>query len=282
MISILIVNYNTDHLLVECLRSLESHRHHREYEIVVVNNGRPSPLGELDSLDLDLRVISNRRNIGYAAALNQAAQLTKNPMLLCLNADTEIPPDALMPLCDFLSVHPECGVVAPKLVYPDGNLQYSCRRSYTCGGILGRRLPIGFLPMLEPALRHHLMLDEDHSRLLHPDWVQGSCMMIPRSVFQALGGFDQKFFLYLEDYDFCARVREQGLSVSYLPESTVVHYYARSSSNLNIYRKEFWLHVRSAMRYYRKTKKRRAPMRLLERDRSTEFDRLHSGRTEYE
>ncbi|MCP4549382.1 MAG: glycosyltransferase family 2 protein [bacterium] len=249
MISILIVNYNTDDHLRGCLRSLSRHREVSHYEITVINNGKALRGGDVGH-GLDIRLVNNKRNIGYAAALNQGAELTHCPYILCLNADTRLPADSLSPLVEYLRGHPEAGVVAPRLLYPNGSLQYSCRRDYTCGSILGRRLPFGSLPMVEPALRQHLMLDEDHSRILQPDWVQGSCLMLPRTVFDQIGGFDGNYFLYFEDYDLCHRVRQAGLKIVYLPESDVIHYYARSSANLGIFHREFWHHLASACRFY--------------------------------
>lgn len=252
MISIVIVSYNTDRHLRSCLESISQHGGSSSYEVIVVNNGSPLEAACLQCPGVNLRVINNHKNIGYAAALNQGAMLSEQPYLLCLNADTRVPSSSLEPLVDYLETHPEAGVVAPRLVYPDGTLQYSCRREYTYGSIVGRRVPLGLLPMVEPALRHHLMLDEDHERILKPDWIQGSCMMIPRAVLEQLNGFDERFFLYFEDYDFCKRIRRNGYEVVYLPESEVTHFYARSSASLSLFRREFWHHATSALRYYRK------------------------------
>lgn len=252
MISIIVVNYNTDHHLMGCIGSLAAHGGARDYEVVVINNGHLLDRESLCVPDLDLRVVNNSHNIGYAAALNQGIFITQAPHVLCLNADTRVPDGSVEPLVEYLASHPEAGVVAPRLSYPDGSLQYSCRRRYDYRSILGRRLPVGVLPMIEPSLRHHLMLDESHSRVLKPDWVQGSCMMIPRAVIDSVGRFDERFFLYFEDYDFCARVLQHGFEVVYQPESEITHYYARSSANLNLLRGEVWHHAASALRYFRK------------------------------
>jgi GT2 family glycosyltransferase len=253
LISILIVNYNTDHHLRACVESLAVHGAGRDYEVMVINNGRPLSRDDLDAGGLDLRVVNNRRNIGYAAALNQGIAMTQAPYVLCLNADTRVPDGSVEPLTEYLDGHREAGVVAPRLSYPDGSLQFSCRRAYTYGSLVGRRLPLGMLPMIEPSLRHHLMLDEDHGRVLRPDWVQGSCFMIPRRVLETVGGFDERFFLYFEDYEFCGRVLKHDLEVVYQPASEVTHYYARSSAKLSLFRKEVWHHAASALRYLRRS-----------------------------
>jgi GT2 family glycosyltransferase len=252
MIAVLIVNYNTPEHLQGCLRSLETSSDRPELEVVVVNNGEAVARDELPRLGLDLRVVNNQKNVGYGAALNQAARLTRSRNILCLNADTRLSDGCARSLADFLERHPQAGVVAPRLVYPDGSLHYSCRRDYSWRSILGRRVPIGMLPMIEPAIRHHLMLDEDHDSLLKPDWVQGSCMMITRSIFEQIGGFDERFFLYFEDYDLCKRVSASGHEIVYLPESEVIHYYARSSARHSLLRRERWHHMASAIRYFHK------------------------------
>ena len=97
------------------------------------------------------------------------------------------------------------------------------------------------------------MLGED-GRLLHPDWVQGSCLMMRRDVFDRLGGFDERFFLYFEDYDLCTRARASGLQVVYDPRSEMIHHYARLSGR-PVLSKEWWLHLLSALRYYAKARR---------------------------
>jgi GT2 family glycosyltransferase len=246
MLSIVIVTYNSDQLLWECLSSLASHPEARRYEVVVINNGEPLALERLPDPGIHFQVADNSRNVGYGAALNQGARLTRSDLLLFLNADTRLPDGSLAPLVERLADE-SVGVVAPRLSYPDGRLQLSCRRGYSPQSVLGRRLPFFFLPALEPALRHHLMLDDDHGRTLYPDWVQGSCLMMRRSVFDRLGGFD----------DLCTRVRSRGLQVVYDPRSEVIHHYARLSGRPMLAR-EWWLHLQSALRYYAKTRSFRA------------------------
>ena len=257
MLSIIIVTYNTDQLLSECLSSLASHDLAGQYDVVVINNGVALEAESLGDLDLSVRIVNRPRNIGYGAALNQGARLTRSELLLFLNADTRLPAGSLTPLVERLQDDPGVGVVAPRLRYPDGRLQFSCRRGYSAESILGRRSPFGSFPMLEPALREHLMLDEDHEQTLYPDWVQGSCLMMRRDVFSMLSGFDERFFLYFEDYDLCNRVRARGLSVVYDPQAEVIHHYARLSRR-PVLGGAWWLHLASALRYYAKARTLRA------------------------
>jgi GT2 family glycosyltransferase len=257
VLSIVIVTYNTDRLLAECLSSLAAHRDAPRYEVVVINNGDALELQGLPDAGIPFRVVDSRRNIGYGAALNAGARLTRSDLLLFLNADTCLPEGSTAPLAERLLGDPGVGIVAPRLSYPDGRLQLSCRRGYSPESVLGRRLPFLSLPALEPALRHHLTLDEDHAQTLYPDWVQGSCLMMRRDVFERLGGFDERFFLYFEDYDLCTRVRTIGLSVVYDPRSEVIHHYARLSRR-PVLSKAWWLHLTSAVRYYAKARSRRA------------------------
>ena len=256
MLSIVIVTYNSDRLLWECLSSLASHEAAPRYEVVVINNGDALGHERLADRGIAFRVVDNQRNVGYGAALNQGARLTRSDLLLFLNADTFLPEGSTLPLIERLAGDPTVGVVAPRLSYPDGRLQLSCRRGYSTESVLGRRMPFFFLPALEPALRHHLMLDEDHAQVLYPDWVQGSCLMMRRDVFDRVGGFDEGFFLYFEDYDLCARVRASGFKVVYDPRSEVIHHYARLSAR-PVLSREWWLHLRSALRYYARARNQR-------------------------
>ncbi len=118
MLSIIIVTYNTDQLLSECLSSLASHDLAGQYDVVVINNGVALEAESLGDLDLCVRIVNRPRNIGYGAALNQGARLTRSELLLFLNADTRLPAGSLAPLVARLQDDPGVGVVAPRLRYP--------------------------------------------------------------------------------------------------------------------------------------------------------------------
>ena len=124
MISIVVVSYNTDHHLRSCIESISHHVGCGSYEVIVINNGSPLTSADLQCNGLTPQVVNNAKNIGYAAALNQGIRLSQQPYILCLNADTRLPGSCLEPLVDYLERHPQAGVVAPRLCYPDGTLQY--------------------------------------------------------------------------------------------------------------------------------------------------------------
>jgi len=116
------------------------------------------------------------------------------------------------------------GALGPKVVNPDGSLQYSCRRYPTLWTGLFNRYSI--LSRFFPQNRftsQYLMLDFDHNYTSPVDWLSGCCLMIPKSVFEEVNGFDENYFLFNEDVDLCRMVYQTGKEIIYFPEATVIH-----------------------------------------------------------
>jgi lipopolysaccharide/colanic/teichoic acid biosynthesis glycosyltransferase len=114
-----------------------------------------------------------------------------------------------------------------------------------------RRTPLGKLFPNSPVIRRHLMLDYDHATARAVDWVIGACMLVRRSAAEAVGGMDERFFLYFEDVDWCFRMSRQGWKVWYLPQAEMVHEHRRESAKPKLSR-SFWAHLGSLFRYYEK------------------------------
>ncbi len=247
-LSIIIVHYNTLDLLKKCLSSIYGQAFSFQYEVFVIDNASENFEGIEFNFPL-AKIIRNKSNLGFARANNLGLKSAVGEYILFLNPDTEILKGSLEKMLEFLAINPDVGVLGPKLVYPDGSLQLSCRRFYTLRAILMRR--VIFLSRLfnRKILVEHLMLDSSES-IKDADWLIAACIMFPKRVLEKLGGFDEKYRLYFEDVDLCYRIKKEGLRVVYYPESKIIHHHRRDSAK-GLSRKTIW-HILSAVRFFRK------------------------------
>jgi N-acetylglucosaminyl-diphospho-decaprenol L-rhamnosyltransferase len=201
-----------------------------------------------------VRLVELDRNAGYAAAVNRAAATAPGRDLLVLNPDVEQAAEAAVEqLRDLLAERPEVAVVGPRLVYPDGGIQPSARRPASVAAMLGSLPAARRLRPLARRYERYLELSYSDGPVT-VDWVIGAAMLVRRRAYDELGGWDEGFFLYMEDADFCRRCANAGWSVVLLPAATMVHHYARASSSAASVRTSVARrrHFASLARYWRK------------------------------
>ncbi|MHB0858879.1 MAG: glycosyltransferase family 2 protein [Anaerolineae bacterium] len=234
-LAIIIVNYNTRHELNDCLRSIRSSVGREAYQVIVVDN--QSADGSVEMVQAEHpwvdRCIRTDHNGGYAYANNvgfRVAGFDGAPVasrarhVLLLNPDTILPANALQQMVAFLDAHPEVGAVGPKLVRPDGGLDWACRRSFPTPEISLYRL--SGLSKLFPGSsrfgRYNLTyLDPDVQTDV--DSLVGAFMMIRAEALEQAGLLDETFFMYGEDIDLCYRIKQRGWRIVYNPAVTVLH-----------------------------------------------------------
>jgi N-acetylglucosaminyl-diphospho-decaprenol L-rhamnosyltransferase len=251
-VSIIIVSYDTGAFIPTCLGALAQRARDADCEVIVVDNASSDGSPGLIERDFPwVQLVKNPVNVGYARAVNQGMRLGRGRYFLVLNPDVEVTDGAVAALVSFMDCNPRVGLAAAKLVYPDGTLQMSCRTFYTLPTVLLRRTPLGKLFPDSAIVRRHLMLDWDHNSEREVDWVLGACMMVRREAYESLGGMDERFFLYLEDVDWCFRMQKHGWKVAYVPSSVMKHYHRRESARLLPDRK-LVSHLLSTFRFYDK------------------------------
>jgi hypothetical protein len=250
-LSVCIVNWNTRADLEVALHSVLQADPGLALEIVVLDNASS------DGSALMIRerfpavtLIESRENLGFARGYNRAAAGTSGRFLLILNPDTQTQPGALRQLVSFLAAHPEAGAAAPRLLNTDGSLQFSCRRFPTAWAALFRNTVLGRLFPKNRFTREYLMQDWDHVTPRPVDWVSGAAICIRREVWEQVGGFDEGFFMYAEDMDWCLRAQQAGWKIYYLPEAAITHHIGRSSDQRP--GKMVVAFHRSMARFYRK------------------------------
>lgn len=235
-LGIVIVNYNTRDLLRTCLRTVYASEGSFTYEVCVVDNASPDSSAEMVAAEFpQARLIANTENAGYPSANNQGlcafgfAEIS-NPksqiprFALLLNADTELPPDALARMLDFMTEHPQAGIAGPKLVLRDGSLDLACRRSFPTPEISFYRLTglSRLFPRSRRFGRYNLTyLDPD--QVAEVDSVVGAFMLVRGKAIAQAGLMDDQFFMYGEDLDWAFRIKANGWKVYYNPAVTVLH-----------------------------------------------------------
>ena len=255
-VAAVIVNYNVrDHLLA-CVRSL---RDEGVREIVVVDNDSHDGSGAaLAVADPDARFIPAGANLGFGRAANRGVAATSASRVLILNPDAVVEPGCVKALVGALDGDDALAVVGPRVHNPDGTRYPSARRFPDLGVAIGH----AFLGLVRPGnrfTRRYRMLDRDPDEPGDVDWVSGTCMLVRRSAFDAVSGFDDAYFMYVEDVDLCWRLRRAGWRVAYEPAAGVVHTVG-ASSDRTPYRM-IAAHHRSLLRFAVRTTT--GPRRLL-------------------
>jgi GT2 family glycosyltransferase len=225
-LSIAIVSYNTRDLLLACLTSIRQTSADVRYELIVVDNASKDGSAEAVRASVpEARVIVNRDNGGYAKGCNQAAAVAAGRYLLLLNSDTVMQAGTLRRMVDCLDREPTIGIV-------------SCLQRNEAGQVLRSCFPF---PSLGDHLRHAVWIPTSIRGLLGSlreldckqsqdvDWANGACLLVRRGLFEQVGGFDERFFMYFEDVDLCRRIHQRGYRVRHVGDVEVVHLVGRSS-----------------------------------------------------
>jgi N-acetylglucosaminyl-diphospho-decaprenol L-rhamnosyltransferase len=259
-LSAVIVNYNARDHLLGCLRSL---RVDGVQEIVVVDNdSRDGSARAVADADPQATFISTGANLGFGRAANRGVAATTTGYVMILNPDALVEPGATKMLVDGLDMDTRLGVVGPRVENPDGSLYPSARRFPDLATAAGHAF-LGFLLPQNRFSRRYKMLDHDRSDAQEVDWVSGTCMLARRAAFDEIGGFDESYFMYVEDVDLCWRLTRAGWRIGYEPRARVVHTIG-ASSELAPYRM-IAAHHRSLYRFATKTTtgRRRALLPLV-------------------
>jgi N-acetylglucosaminyl-diphospho-decaprenol L-rhamnosyltransferase len=223
-VSVVVVGYKSRDLVLRCLRTLAEHAGMR-HEVIVVDDasGDGTPEAVRDAFP-KASVLAKSRNEGLAAGRNAALPLIRGRLVLMLDSDTRVRPGALEAMADVLDRNPRVGLVGPKLVYPDGRVQLSCRRWQPLLTPFVRRGPYA---RINPNPRLHqlqMMEDFDHATERPVVWVMGAAQMWRTELPREIGRFDERISSYGgEDWDWCARVWEAGQEVRYVPRAEIVH-----------------------------------------------------------
>jgi N-acetylglucosaminyl-diphospho-decaprenol L-rhamnosyltransferase len=222
-----VVDYNAGDVLARCVASLQRSG---VTDIVVVDNGSTDGSTALvRTLGVPCRLIRAPRNGGYGAGANLGARSSQRELLFICNPDLVTEPDAIERLAEALDAHLDAAVAGPMLLETDGSVYPSGRTFPDLGEALGHGF-VGLFWRDNPWTRRYRLVGDEQHRARNADWVSGASFLVRRDAFEAVGGFDEAYFMYVEDVDLCWRLHRAGWAVLYEPSSRVVHEQGRSTS----------------------------------------------------
>jgi GT2 family glycosyltransferase len=225
-ISIVIISFNVERLLKECIESVYCETTETPFDIWVIDNhSRDNSVQMLKDNFPNIHLIENDRNLGFPKANNQAIVKSTSDYILLLNPDTIVQDGAIDKMVRFMDEHPDVGVSGCRVLNEDGSLQLACRRSIPTPKVAFYRLTglSRLFPHSKTMARYNLTyLDPNTPHEV--DAVSGAFLVIRKKVVDAIGVLDENFFIYGEDMDWCIRAKKAGWKVMYYPHARIVHY----------------------------------------------------------
>jgi GT2 family glycosyltransferase len=225
--AVVVVSFNTRDVLRDCLRSVVAAA---PAEIIVIDNGSTDGSAEMVRRQFTGVRLVEAENRGYGAGANLGVRLSSAEYVLVLNSDTLLTDNAIPALGRYLDVNPRAGVAGPRLRNADGSLQPSCSAFLGTFRLALEKSPLARPLARVPAVRERLFLvHSSHDRPRRVPWVVGAALAIRRSAFEAIHGFDESFFMYAEEVDFCYRLGRSGWETHFAPVTDIVHLGAAST-----------------------------------------------------
>jgi len=248
-VSISIVTYNNGDIIKDTVNNLINHIGDSDYRIYLIdNNSQDKTINILKKIKNDnekITVIFNNNNLGFGAAHNKVLDKINSHYHLVMNPDITIENNIIVDLIDYMNKYNKIGLLTPLIKFPDGSIQYSCRRKITFVDLLIRR----FLPVFfEERQDYHIMKDKNYDKPFEVEFASGSFMFFRTEILKKICGFDDNFFMYLEDADITRRVNKVSKTV-FFPYNYVIHKWERGSyKNFKL----FIYHLRSLFYYFKK------------------------------
>lgn len=264
MISFIIVNHNTKNLTKKAIESIIKCCERGNYEIIVFDNASNDGSKELFEKYEGIKYIYSPQNLGFARANNEAFKHAVGKYIYLLNSDAEIlTENVYSKIEEKFAKYRDVGIIATKVIYPNGSPQPNVQSFSRPITFVLRLLKVGQFVRERPLLLKILLLLPFKPKLIksyldnfnknlsekerYVDWASGCSLVIKREVWEQVGGFDEEFFLYCEDEDFCLRARKLGYRVLYVPDIIVIHHEGRSSEGN---RREFVIRERTFSEFY--------------------------------
>lgn len=241
-LSIIIINYNTKKLLEGCLESIKKYTTGISYEVLVFDNaskdGSKEYLKKIEKLDKHVRTVFNEKNIGFGGGNNYLLRKAKGKYILLLNSDTYLTKNIFSEMLSWMDAHPKAGIVTSALKNQDGSYQGTGGYFPTLTRVGALMLFLDDVPFVNKfvkpfhPMRNNLPFSKGtsfYTKERRIDWVTGAFFLMRKDVYEDVGDFDDDYFMYVEEVDYCYRAQEYGWQVYYLPRWEIVHLGGASS-----------------------------------------------------
>lgn len=217
--------------------------------IFLIDNSKNNIL-EKEFIHADITYIFVGKNIGFGAGNNKILQHSEfnSKYHLILNPDVSFSSNVVLNLIKEFKDKEQVSMIAPKVRFPDGSHQYSCRRFPTPKELIIRRIGI-FKKIFKSIINNGEYRDKDLTLPFYPDVIHGSFMLFKSNDFIKIGAFDERYFLYMEDVDICKKIDAIGKKILYHPNEQITHIHAKESSKRLYY---FFIHIKSSIKYFKK------------------------------
>ncbi|MGK2848863.1 MAG: glycosyltransferase [Minisyncoccota bacterium] len=267
-LTIAINGHKSPELLRLCLSSILEHMADTDisYEVIVTDSETGEETETLMREEFSsFRFFPFQENVGFKTMINRSLQEAQGQYIFLINSDIILTQKTLPGLLSYLKSHPEIGILGPKQLNFNGTLQPSCFRFYHPLTIVYRRTWLGKLPFAKQHIDWFVMADYDKQVPRGVDWLMGSALLVSQDAVRRVGPMDQRFFMYMEDVDWCRRFWEQGLQVVYYPYVFVYHYHGKASARGGflgslLFNRLTWYHIRSAVQYFWKYRHKPLPV----------------------
>ncbi|HOY61064.1 MAG TPA: glycosyltransferase family 2 protein [Candidatus Woesebacteria bacterium] len=222
-LSIIIVTWNTADITLKCVQSIKKYLKNLNYEIIIVNNASTDDTVTKLKKEGGVVIVENESNLGFGGGNNAGAAVAKGEYLLFLNSDMELIDNKLIEMYEYLTSHPDVGIIGPKFLNIDLTPQGSVWPPQTISNAfkefwLGHNTYSKYVPASKEPI-------EVFS-------VSGGAIMMKDSLFKKVGGWDKRYFMYFEDLELCRQIRKLGYKIYYYPDCKVIHRHGTSGKDL--------------------------------------------------
>lgn len=256
-LSIIIVTYNHESEIKNCLLTLKKAIAHFHAEIFIVDNNSSDKTISVTKNVLEIfdqkhvwSINCNETNIGFTKAVNQGLARSQGKFVLLLNPDTEIPADTFQSLIQIFESNPDAGIISPQFRNPDGTIQPSCRRFPRHQDVIYNAIGLNLLFSNSKEFNYWKMGDFDHQTQREVEQPQGAFLLARREAVEDVGFLDEQFPMFFSDVDWCRRFIEKGWKILFVPGVQIIHHKGTSIYKNRV--KMIWSSHRSFYHYFRK------------------------------
>jgi GT2 family glycosyltransferase len=235
-ISVIIVAWNCQKVLCDCLESILLQVKLETTEIIVVDNASSDGTSEMVRTTFpSVKLIESKVNLGFARGNNVGLEAATGDYVFLINPDVVVGNGTFSKMLQYMKSNPEVGMLGPKIVGRDGAVQRSCMRRPTLWNQFCRALALDTLTKKSRLFGGYLMKDFEHNELREVDVINGCFWLVRRTALEQVGGMDPQFWMYADDLDWCSRYRRSGWQVVFFPDAEAVHLGGVSSDNAPVF-----------------------------------------------